>query len=208
MALHDLIDAKKIPAIPIFVDSPMALASLNQYRDAVTADAPEIKTEFKDLYRHTDPFNPGTLEEMNSTDQSKSLNGRSESGIIISASGMATGGRVVHHLANMLPDPKNTVILVGFQATGSRGRALEQGAKTIRIHGDQIPVSAHIAKVESFSVHADSDELIRWLRGIEKPERAFVVHGEPDSSNFLAQRITTELGWKAEVPQFGRAIAL
>jgi len=208
MALHDLIDSKKIPAIPIFVDSPMALASLNYYREAVIADAPEIKTAFKDLYKNTDPFNPGTLEEMNSTEQSKSLNGRSESGIIISASGMATGGRVVHHLANMLPDSKNTVMLVGFQATGSRGRALEQGAKTIRIHGDQIPVNAHIAKVESFSVHADSDELIRWLGGIEKPERAFVVHGEPDSSNFLAQRITNELGWKAEVPQFGRAIPL
>ena len=208
MALHDLIDSKQIPAVPIFVDSPMALASLNHYREAIVTDAAEIRPEMKKLYATTDPFNPGTLEEMNTVDQSKSLNERTDSGIIISASGMATGGRVVHHLANMLPNSKNTVILVGFQATGSRGRALEQGAQSLRIHGDQVPVKAHIAKVESFSVHADSDELIAWLRNIEKPGQAFVVHGEPESSSFLAQRITHELGWPAKVPVFGKQIEI
>ncbi|MEN9324752.1 MAG: hypothetical protein RL414_506 [Actinomycetota bacterium] len=208
MALHDLMDTKQIPRIPVFVDSPMALASLNHYRDAITTGAIDIRDDMKKLYATTDPFDPGTLEEMPSTEQSKSLNGREESGIIISASGMATGGRVVHHLANMLPDANNSIILVGFQAAGSRGRALQQGNKEIRIHGDMVPVRAHIANVESFSVHADSDELIHWLKQIARPQQAYVVHGEPEASSHLAQRITQELGWKAEVPHFGTQLEI
>jgi metallo-beta-lactamase family protein len=117
---------------------------------------------------------------------------------------MATGGRVVHHLANMLPNPQNTVILVGYQAVGSRGRILEEGAQEIKIHGELIPVKAHIAKVESFSVHADSDELIAWLKQAEAPAQAFVVHGELQGQQHMQQRLTDELGWKATIPKSGQ----
>ena len=138
---------------------------------------------------------------MRTVDESKSLNDLTNSSIIISASGMAQGGRVVHHLANMLPDARNTVILVGYQATGSRGQALEQGVKEIRIHGEFVTVRATIAKVESFSVHADSDELMSWLRSVELPSQVFVVHGEPDSSAAFASRLKSDLKWPAIVPQ-------
>jgi metallo-beta-lactamase family protein len=114
---------------------------------------------------------------------------------------MATGGRVVHHLANMLPNAKNTVILVGYQAQGSRGRLLEEGVTELKIHGEIVPVHAHIAKVESFSVHADSDELLAWLKQAKKPKQAFVVHGELQGQEHVQQRLISELGWNAIIPK-------
>jgi metallo-beta-lactamase family protein len=138
---------------------------------------------------------------MATTEESKSINEIESSAIIISASGMATGGRVVHHLANMLPNPKNTVILVGYQAQGTRGRALEEGATELKIHGELIPVQAHISKVESFSVHADSDELIAWLKMAKKPKNAFVVHGESSGQEHVQVRLTDELGWSVTIPK-------
>ena len=129
------------------------------------------------------------------------LNDISTPSIIISASGMATGGRVVHHLANMLPNPKNTVILVGYQAQGSRGRLLEEGVTELKIHGELIKVNAHISKVESFSVHADSDELLTWLKQAKKPKQAFVVHGELQGQEHVQQRLINELGWNAIIPK-------
>ena len=114
---------------------------------------------------------------------------------------MSSGGRVVHHLKNLLPDTKNTVILVGFQASGTRGRQLEDGQREVKIHGGWIPVNAHICKVESFSVHADSDELILWLGQIFKPTNTFIVHGEADSQAAMKSRIEKELGWKATIPK-------
>jgi metallo-beta-lactamase family protein len=201
MALKDLIAAKKIPAIPIYVDSPMALSALNLYREAIKARAHEIRDGVSDKYINEDPFDAGALHQMQTTEESKSINNIDHSAIIISASGMATGGRVVHHLANMLPNPKNTVILVGYQAVGSRGRILEDGAKTIKIHGEELFINAHIAKVESFSVHADSDELMEWLRHARKPKKAFVVHGEPEGQENMRKRLHEELGWEANVPK-------
>ncbi|MBI3429348.1 MAG: MBL fold metallo-hydrolase [Actinobacteria bacterium] len=201
MALRELITDRSIPNIPIYVDSPMALTALDYYREAVKEDAPELGAGVGERWKSVDPFDPGNLHQMRTTEQSKSLNELKDKSIIISASGMATGGRVVHHLANMLPDPKNTVILVGFQAAGSRGRSLEEGKKEIKMYGKWVPVQAHIVKVENFSVHADSNELISWLREISHSKEAFVVHGEPDAQNYLASRLRTELGWKATVPK-------
>jgi metallo-beta-lactamase family protein len=111
-------------------------------------------------------------------------------------------------MKNMLPDPRNTVILVGFQAAGSRGRSLEEGKREIKIHGKWVPVHAHVVKVESFSVHADSDELISWLRNISHPKETFVVHGEPDAEDVLAARLRDELGWKATIPKSGDAFSV
>ena len=204
MALKELILEKKIPALPIYVDSPMALAALNFYREAVAANSPEIRAGVSDRFTNQDPFDAGELHQMATTEESKAINDVTGPAIIISASGMATGGRVVHHLANMLPNPKNSVILVGYQAVGSRGRLLEEGATEIKIHGNLVPVHAHIAKVESFSVHADSDELIAWLKQAKKPGEAFVVHGELEGQQHMQQRLENELGWKTTIPKSGQ----
>lgn len=200
MALRELIAEGQIPNIPIYVDSPMALSALNFYRDAVINGAPELREGASNKWRGVDPFDPGNLHEMRTVEESKSLNDVSASSIIISASGMGTGGRVVHHMTNMLPDPKNTIILVGYQAVGSRGRSLEDGEVRVKIHGKWIPVLAAIVRVESFSVHADSDELITWLRQVQKVKQVFIVHGEPDSENALAARLRNELNWNVVVP--------
>ena len=201
MALRELIGRREIPSLPIYVDSPMALSALDFYRDAVDKDAPELREGVAQKSRGIDLFNPGNLKEMRTVGESKSLKDITETSIIISASGMGTGGRVVHHMANMLPDPKNTIILVGYQAAGSRGRSLEEGEPQVKIHGKSIPVHASIVKVGSFSVHADSDELIAWLGNIKNPKKVFVVHGEPDSEEALATRLRNELKWDVYVPK-------
>lgn len=201
MALRELIGSGAIPNIPIYVDSPMALTALDFYRDAVEKDAPELRKGVAEKWKSVDPFNPGNLFEMRSVEESKSLNNITTTCIIISASGMGTGGRVVHHMAKMLPDPRNTVILVGFQAAGSRGRLLEEGQPRVKIHGKWISVRASIVKAESFSVHADSNELVSWLRLAKHPKKVFVVHGEPESEEALAERLRQELGWNVMVPK-------
>lgn len=204
MALKELILEKKIPTLPIYVDSPMALSALNFYREAVAAGSPEIRAGVSERFANQDPFDAGALHQMATTEESKAINDVTGPAIIISASGMATGGRVVHHLANMLPNPNNTVILVGYQAVGSRGRLLEEGATTIKIHGEVISVKAHISKVESFSVHADSDELISWLSQAKVPTHSFVVHGEREGQLHMQERMTNQLGWKATIPKAGQ----
>ena len=120
---------------------------------------------------------------------------------MISASGMATGGRVLHHLKAFGPDPKNTVLLAGFQAIGTRGHSLQQGAKELKIHGMWVPINAEVAQIDMLSAHADSNELMRWLSGFNKPKRVFIVHGEPDASEALRVRIERELSWLAVVPR-------
>lgn len=201
MALKELILEKKIPALPIYVDSPMALSALNFYREAISTNSPEIRDGVSARFANEDPFDAGALHQMATTEDSKSINDITETSIIISASGMATGGRVVHHLANILPNPKNTVILVGYQAVGSRGRSLEDGVDEIKIHGKPVTVAAHIAKVESFSVHADSDELLQWLGKAHAPKQAFIVHGESEGQEHMRDRLTTELGWNVIIPE-------
>lgn len=208
MALRDLMERKLIPIIPIYVDSPMALAALNYYREAISQNTPEIRDGVSDKWANQDPFDPGLLTQALTTEESKKINEISETSIIISASGMATGGRVVHHLEHMLPDSKNTVILVGYQAVGSRGRLLEEGVSELKMHGKYIPVRAHIAKVESFSVHADADELIAWLRKMKKPGKIFVVHGEQGAQEAMANRLVDELNWNAIVPKPSQVIRI
>jgi metallo-beta-lactamase family protein len=208
MALRELMEKKLIPLIPVYVDSPMALTALNFYREAITQNTQEIRDGVSKKWANQDPFDSGKLMQALTTEESKQINEISETSIIISASGMATGGRVVHHLEHMLPDPKNTVILVGYQAVGSRGRLLEEGATEIKMHGNLIPVRAHIAKVNSFSVHADADELIEWLGTVSKPEKIFVIHGEQGAQEAMANRIVDELNWNAIVPKPSQVISI
>jgi metallo-beta-lactamase family protein len=208
MALKELIIAKKIPQIPIYVDSPMALSALQLYREAIASGSPEIREGVTARFSNQDPFDSGALHQMQTTEESKAINEIDHSAIIISASGMATGGRVVHHLANLLPGAKNTVILVGYQAIGSRGRQLDDGATELKIHGKVVAVKAHITNVESFSVHADSDELVTWLGQVQPPKIAFVVHGESEGQEHMQERLTSELGWNVVIPKSNQVFEL
>ena len=142
-------------------------------------------------------------------DESKQLDARREPAVIISASGMATGGRVLHHLKTLAPDSRNTVMLAGFQAGGTRGRDIADGAAAVRIHGEEVPIRAEVVALEGLSAHADHAEIIRWLRGFERPPRAtFITHGEPAASDALRRHVASQLGWEARVPEHLERVSL
>jgi metallo-beta-lactamase family protein len=207
--LREAMEAGNIPRVPIYADSPMALKALDFYRDAIEGHSPEIRSEVVTEWAGRDPFDPGTLVELFSPEESKTINDPQEPCIIISASGMGTGGRVVHHLHTMLPNPIHTVVLVGYQAIGTRGRSLVDGAEFVKMHGELVPVKARIEQIESFSVHADSNELLQWFKSAsEEPGRVFVVHGEAGAAEVLSDRIKSELGWSSHVPHMGEMVSL
>jgi metallo-beta-lactamase family protein len=193
--LNRLVLARRVPQAPVYVDSPMALAALKLYRAAGARGDEEIRPE---ISASPNTFDPAGIIEVRTVEESIALNALAGPAIIISASGMATGGRVLHHLAHRLPDPANTVILVGYQADGTRGRRLLDGEPQIRMLGRDIPVKAEVVNVQAFSVHADQAELIRWLGAAPRPPKAvYVVHGEPVAAEALRAAIVTELGWNA-----------
>jgi metallo-beta-lactamase family protein len=198
--LRELAEAGKIPNIPIYADSPMALKALDFYRDAINHDSQEIRPDVAAEWKGRDPFDAGTLVELLTVEESMTVNDPQTPCIIISASGMGTGGRVVHHLRFMLPVAKNTVIMVGYQAVGTRGRSLVDGAEEVKMHGEMVPVRATIANIQAFSVHADSDEMFEWVHGAsEQPKNIFVVHGEEGAADALAARFKA-VGWNPTVP--------
>jgi metallo-beta-lactamase family protein len=204
--LKQLIQAQRVPKLPIYVDSPMALSSLEIYRRAIAEKNAEIRPE---LCGDSDPFNPGRLFEARTVEQSMAINEQRVPSIIISAAGMATGGRVLHHLARRLPDPRNTVILVGFQTTGTRGRSLLDGARSVKMLGRYVPVRAEIIDVPAFSVHADKVELLAWLKTAPTPpEIVYVVHGEKTAADALHRAIEQELDWNAAVPRYLEQVRL
>lgn len=200
--LSALLRAGDIPVVPVFVDSPMALAALDVYREAGLRGElrPEIPLDLVDL---------PCLRAARTPEESMALNEPHMPSIIISASGMVSGGRVVHHLRHMLPDRENTVVLTGYQAAGTRGRALLEGAREVKMLGRYIPVRAQIVDDGEFSVHADSGELLDWLRELpEPPQTVYVVHGEAESSRALAARIRAELDWCVVVPEPGERVRI
>lgn len=204
MALRRLMHSGAVPSVPVFVDSPMALGALAVYRQALVQGSPGLRPDVG-----YDAFDPGDLREVHDADGSRQLNDPGFACIVVSASGMAAGGRVVHHLKHLLPDPRNAVVLVGFQAAGTRGRALQEGARELKMHGRYVPVRAEVASVEGFSVHADADELVAWLGTAPRPpEVVYLVHGEPSASQALAARVRSELGWAAVVPRDGEMVRL
>ncbi|HEY5013248.1 MAG TPA: MBL fold metallo-hydrolase RNA specificity domain-containing protein, partial [Acidimicrobiia bacterium] len=154
-----------------------------------------------------DPFDLGMLHEARTRDESIALNGLHVPSIIISASGMATGGRVVHHLARLLPDPRNSVVLAGFQAQGTRGRLLANHVPSVKMLGHYVPVRAEIAMIDAFSAHADADDLVAWLgQAPSPPDTTYVVHGEHDASATMSARITDALRWNTVVPRHGERV--
>jgi metallo-beta-lactamase family protein len=192
--------AGRIPTLPVYVDSPMALAALAVYRRALAAGGAEIRP---DLAGDGDPFDPGQLIEARTVRDSMAINEAQGPKIIVSASGMASGGRVLHHLAHHLPDERSSVLLAGFQAAGTRGRSLADGARELKLLGRYVGVRAEVVSVPAFSVHADAAELVAWLRRAPRPpETTFVVHGEPAAATALHDAIERELGWTAAVPRY------
>jgi metallo-beta-lactamase family protein len=205
MSLRDLRRRGEIPDIPIFVDSPMALAALRVYRAALDRDAADLRDDLG----AEDPFDPGNLHELHTAAESKTINNPRWPCVIISASGMATGGRVLHHLEALLPDARNTVVLAGYQAVGTRGSDLLNGVRSLKMHGRSIPVRAEIVEMPFFSVHADADEVIGWLQQApESPAHCYVVHGEPGASQVMANRIRSQLGWPCAIPTPGQRVQL
>ena len=206
MALKALMGSGELPTVPVYVDSPMALAALGVYRAAVQAGDPEIRPEVG--ADGTDPFDPGQLRLAHSVDESKQLNEPREPCVIISAAGMATGGRVVHHLAHLAPDPRNLLLLPGFQVPGTRGHALIHGAQSLKMFGGYVPVRAEVVTLEGFSAHADADNLVAWLASGPQPQTCYVVHGDETPAQVLAARITKELGWCAVVPRYDERVLI
>jgi metallo-beta-lactamase family protein len=195
--LRDLEARGEIPVLPVFVDSPMALDATPVYL-AHRADHDDEMARL--LAAGVEPLRPARLTFARSPAQSKALNDVRGPCVIVSASGMATGGRVLHHLKHRLPDPRTTVLLVGFQATGTRGWSLQNGAATVRIHGEDVPVKARVATITGFSAHADEDEIRRWLGTFPlPPRRTFLVHGEPPALAAAKERLDA-WGWPAHVP--------
>jgi metallo-beta-lactamase family protein len=194
--LFKLEDEKKLPQMPIYVDSPMALKGIAFYQ----ARHEELDSEIQAMRRKLPRFTA-----VNSGRESADLVKDDRPAIVIASSGMATGGRVVHHLFAGLPDPRNTVLFVGFQAAGTRGRQLVDGAQHVKIFGQHVPVHARIEKLDGMSAHADAGEIIRWLRTFPRPPKmTYLVHGEIVAQDALKVRIGKELGWPVDVPQHGQ----
>jgi metallo-beta-lactamase family protein len=200
--LRRLEDQQRIPRIPVYVDSPMALSATELYiKHKEDHDLEFAREEGSD--GKGDPLSVHEFHLTRSAEESKAINKVKTPCIIISASGMVSGGRVLHHMVQRLPDAKNAVILAGFQAEGTRGRALEEGAKTLNIFGQAVPVGAEIVEMGQFSAHAGKSELLRWLSGFPSPpKQTYLTHGEPAAAQALAGAIQQKFGWKASVARY------
>ncbi|MDX9777683.1 MAG: MBL fold metallo-hydrolase [bacterium] len=204
--LRELEDEKAIPVMPVYVDSPMAIKATTVYEkhpQVYDREATRLSEKGIEVMQTTQTiFTPGVEE-------SKRINEQDQPCIIISASGMLTGGRILHHLARHLPQKKNSIVFVGYQAEGTRGRALQEGKREIKIHGMQVRSAAHIETISDFSAHADYREILNWLGNFEKaPRRTFIVHGEPQASENLEKNIKEGLGWETYIPQYKEEIQL
>ncbi|HKW88572.1 MAG TPA: MBL fold metallo-hydrolase [Candidatus Acidoferrales bacterium] len=200
--LHQLEEQQKIPHLPVYVDSPMAINVTNFYVKHREDHSLEFTKEEQSGDR--DPLNMREVHMMRTVEDSKKINNVVSPCIIISASGMCTGGRVVHHLAKRLPDSRSAVILAGYQGEGTRGRQLQDHAQFVRIHGEEIPVHAEICTLGQFSAHGDRGELARWLSGFQSaPKRAFMVHGDPPALQAFKGIVEQKFRWPVTIPKLG-----
>ncbi len=198
--LFKLEDEGRVPKVPIYVDSPMALKAIQYYG----SHSGELDKEIESMRRRVPRFTP-----VNSGIESKALVENDTPAVVIASSGMATGGRVVHHLFAGLPDERNTVLFVGFQAAGTRGRQMIDGAQHVKMFGQFVPVRARIEKIDGMSAHADAGEILQWLRTFPRaPKVTYLVHGEIAAQDALKARITKELGWNVEIPTQAQRVDL
>ena len=206
--------AQRIPSLPVFVDSPMAIAALKYYearRKELDLEVPNSVPAAGRRGRVAGmcAFCTARFQTVASARSSQELVASHVPSIIISSSGMATGGRVLHHLKKVLLDPRHTVLFVGFQAAGTRGRLLVDGAPTVKIHGQIVPVSARIERLDSMSAHADSTEILRWLSGFSRPPAVtYLVHGEPAPMDTLKGAIERHFHWKVHTPEYQEQVDL
>ncbi len=203
--LKRLEEEKRIPVLPVYVDSPMAARALEFY--AQRAD--ELDPDVGAVERGVCAFCTTRMTTVSSVQQSKELQASDRPSIVIASSGMATGGRVLHHLEARLPNPKTTVLFVGYQAIATRGRSLVDGAKTLRMHGRDIAVAAHIEHLDSMSAHADAGEIMRWLSGFSRPpSMTYLVHGEPAPLEALRARVESDRHWPVHVARHQERVQL
>jgi metallo-beta-lactamase family protein len=194
--IKKLEDEGRIPKLPVFLDSPMALDALRYYASRANELDEDIRSAVEIRRFFTARFQP-----VASAQQSSELVRSRIPSIVVSSSGMATGGRVLYHLQGALPDARNTILFVGYQAVGTRGRQLVEGAREVKIRGRFVAVNARIEKLDAMSAHADSQETLRWLGGFKKPPRAtYLVHGEPGPMDALKATIESQLKWKVMTP--------
>lgn len=198
--LYQLKCKRVIPDIPIYLNSPMA------------TDVTRLYQRFRSEHRLSAQDCEGmchVAQFVNTVDESRALDQLRTPAVIIAASGMATGGRVVHHLKALAPNPSNTLLMPGFQAGGTRGAQIVAGVRSVRIHGEDVPIRAEVVPMQTLSAHADADEIMQWLRGFKRPPKhTFVVHGEPNASDVLRRRISLELGWSVSVPEYRNSVEL
>jgi metallo-beta-lactamase family protein len=229
--LKRLEDERRIPILPVFVDSPMASAALARYSERINeldaelqpeqtddkaphgpadrSEGPERRRRHAQRERQVCAFCTQRFRTVATPNESKELTRTSTPAVVISSSGMATGGRVLHHLKATLPDSRHTILFVGYQAAGTRGRALVDGAHQVKIHGQMVPVHARIRRIETMSAHADSGEILTWLGGFRRaPQPTFIVHGEPPAMESLQSSIASTLGWTTVIPEHGEAVHL
>jgi metallo-beta-lactamase family protein len=203
--LRKLEEARRIPVVPVYLDSPMAVDALRQY----ASHTPDLDPDMRVRRGQVTAFATQRFTAVRSPQQSREIQASSAPSIIVSASGMATGGRVLWHLKSALPDPRNTILFVGYQAEGTRGRKMLEGADTVKIHGQYIPVAARVAAIDSMSAHADADEIMQWLRGFTRPPSiTHLVHGEPMALEALKARIEKELGWSVHVAEYQEQVTI
>ena len=205
--IRELEDEKAVPVLPVTVDSPMAAATTAVYAKRTEEQDEEYASILRSK-RH--PLRTHSMMTASSRQESKRLNDAEGARVIISASGMMTGGRVLHHAMRLVPNPEATIVFVGFQAAGTTGRRLQDGEPEVKIMGQWIPVRCRIAKIGGFSAHADWGEVLKWLEKIESgvPSRTFLTHGEPEAATAMAGHIKERFGWNVHVPQYGEKIEL
>lgn len=205
--LRRLLDQQRIPRLPVYLDSPMAINATSLY--AKHHEDHRVQFTAAELTGNRDPLDIADVHMTRTVDDSKRINSIETPCIILSASGMATGGRILHHLAQRLPDARNSVLLVGYQGDGTLGRALLDGSKEVRIHGVQVQARAEIIDIGQLSAHAGKSELLRWLSGFQyAPRQAFMVHGEPAGLNGLRDAITAQFHWPVTIPDYLQTIEL
>ncbi len=198
--LNELFLSNRIPQIPVYLDSPMAIRVTEVFKEH-----PELFDDAmsKRVNGRASPFAFKGLKMTRTTNESKAIRNASGTSIIIAGSGMCTGGRVKHHLVNNITGPENTILFVGYQAVGTLGRRITEGAEEVRILGRDHPVKAKIVTIDGFSAHADKNELFRWLSGLQKPPKhVFVVHGEAESAKYFGNYINEKTGWDVSVPEY------
>jgi metallo-beta-lactamase family protein len=204
--LRQLEEAGRIPELPTYIDSPMAINVTALYRRHMEEHDLEMAALMDE---GATPLKPKMFAAARTVQASKKVNALEGPVVIISASGMAGGGRILHHLKRRLPDHRNTVVLVGYQAAGTRGRSLQEGADEVKIHGKKVEVRARIETVHGLSAHADKEEALRWMSGFERPpKRTYAVHGEPSATQAMVDNIRDRLGWNAAVAKDGEIAEL